>query len=452
MSEMSLSLVKAELQRRGLPAKGKKPALMARLIVAIKQEESNPPSLQNKSEESTHIGSKQALPADYVHAASTSQPLSSQSANHQLSNFQLLRRKEMILKMDSNAVIQVILETSKSPSNNIIRMENHVQKLNGYMESCNEVREEIIALIPDDEVAEEAQKWIDYQRVFDNALDIAQEYISRQAISKADEQTASSSAEHKPKLELSKFDGDVLKFQNFWDQFEVAIHDNDNVPSVQKFTYLCSVLEGIAYHTIGGFEVTSANYQHAVDALKHRFGRKRIIISSLVKSIIQLPRSNEGVEFLRDLHNTLKNRIRALEALGKRPTTHSCILLPILETKLPPELSEKWELELTDTKEESVDLELFFKFLNKQVISKEAGKRNASMIGRMVGQLEEVEDETRMELGQGTPGRKCFQQLLYKQVRQIGEVMQLAMCVRSRDMKPLNDQSLSKSQLTNTGS
>ncbi|PFX17983.1 hypothetical protein AWC38_SpisGene17666 [Stylophora pistillata] len=137
VSEMSLSLVKAELQRRGLPAKGKKPALMARLIVAIKQEESNPPSLQNESEESTHIGSKQALPADYVPAASTSQLSSSQSANHQLSNFQLLRRKEMILKMDINAVIQVILETSKSPSNNIIRMENRVQKLNGYMESCS---------------------------------------------------------------------------------------------------------------------------------------------------------------------------------------------------------------------------------------------------------------------------------------------------------------------------
>ena len=35
----------------------------------------------------------------------------------------------------------------------------------------------------------------------------------------------------------------------------------------------------------------------------------------------------------------------------------------------------------TDIKEESIDLELFFKFLNKQVISKEARKRNGSMIG-----------------------------------------------------------------------
>ena len=154
------------------------------------------------------------------------------------------------------------------------------------------------------------------------------------------------------------------------------------MPALQKFTYLHSVLEGVAYHTMEEFEVTSANCQHAVDALKHRFGRKRIIISSLVKSIVQLePRSNKGVESLQDLHDTLKNRIRALEALGEKPMTHSCILLLILETKLPPELSEKWELELTDINKESVDLELFFKFLNKQVISKEAGERNASMIG-----------------------------------------------------------------------
>ena len=282
----------------------------------------------------------------------------------------------MILKMDIDALMQVILETSKSSSNNVVRMENRVQKLNGNMESCSEVRDEIIALISD-----EAQKWIDYQRVIDNALDVAQEYIAKQSVSKVDVQTTSGSAEHNqphlklPKLELPKFDGDVLKFQNFGGQFEAAVHDNDNVPAVQKFTFLRSVLEGFAYHTIEGFEVTSANYQHAVDALKHRFGRKRIIISSLVKSIVQLePRPNKGVESLRDLHDTLKNRIRTLEALGEKLMTHSRIILSTLATTLPPELSEKWELALTDIKEESVDLELFFKFLNKQVISKEPGK------------------------------------------------------------------------------
>lgn len=60
------------------------------------------------------------------------------------------------------------------------------------------------------------------------------------------------------------------------------------MPAVPKFTYLRSVLEGVVYHTIGEFEVTSANYQHALDALKHRFCKKKIIISSMVKSVIHL--------------------------------------------------------------------------------------------------------------------------------------------------------------------
>ena len=81
----------------------------------------------------------------------------------------------MILKMDIDAVIQVKQDTSKS-SSNVLRMENRVQKLSGYMESCSEVRDEIKAVIPENDViAEEAQRWIDYQRAIDNALDIAQE-------------------------------------------------------------------------------------------------------------------------------------------------------------------------------------------------------------------------------------------------------------------------------------
>jgi len=41
--------------------------------------------------------------------------------------------------------------------------------------------------------------------------------------------------------------------------------------------------------------------------LKYRYGRKRIIISSLVKSIVQLEtRSNVEVESLRELHDTLR--------------------------------------------------------------------------------------------------------------------------------------------------
>ena len=47
----------------------------------------------------------------------------------------------------------------------------------------------------------------------------------------------------------------------------------------------------------------------------------------------------------------------------------------MFETKLPPQLLEKWELELADTTEDEIDLGLYLKFLNRQVVSKEAGVR-----------------------------------------------------------------------------
>jgi len=80
----------------------------------------------------------------------------------------------------------------------------------------------------------------------------------------------------------------VLKFQNVWDQFQAAVHNNDDLPNVQKFTYLRSVLTGNALQFVEGFEVTVTNYQPAVEGLKHRYGRKRVFISSLVKSVIKV--------------------------------------------------------------------------------------------------------------------------------------------------------------------
>ena len=40
-----------------------------------------------------------------------------------------------------------------------------------------------------------------------------------------------------PKLELQKFDGNILKWQEFWDSFEASIHRNPNLQPVDKFNY-----------------------------------------------------------------------------------------------------------------------------------------------------------------------------------------------------------------------
>ena len=48
----------------------------------------------------------------------------------------------------------------------------------------------------------------------------------------------------------------------------------------------------------------------------------------LVKSVVQMDaKSVVTAPSLRDLYDTLKNRTRALEALGEIPKSHGCILV-----------------------------------------------------------------------------------------------------------------------------
>ena len=137
----------------------------------------------------------------------------------------------------------------------------------------------IISLLADEEIENELYCWGEFLDGIDQALDAAHKYLNNECNSEEKSSKGSvhidshqSSDVKLPRIALPKFNGDVFKFQNFWDQFEAAVHDNDDLPNVQKFTYLRSVLTGIALQKIEGFEVTRANYQTAVECLKHRHG------------------------------------------------------------------------------------------------------------------------------------------------------------------------------------
>ena len=62
-----------------------------------------------------------------------------------------------------------------------------------------------------------------------------------------------------PKLELKKFDGNILKWQEFWDTFDSTIHQNERLKRVDKFNYLRSQLVGSINETIAGLDLTNDN-------------------------------------------------------------------------------------------------------------------------------------------------------------------------------------------------
>ena len=91
-----------------------------------------------------------------------------------------------------------------------------------------------------------------------------------------------------PQLEMKKFSGKIHEFQEFWDSFSSAIHENDEMAGVDKLKYLKGFLEEPARSVIGGLPMTDANYVIAVDLLKKRFAKPSVIQHDHINQLINL--------------------------------------------------------------------------------------------------------------------------------------------------------------------
>ena len=143
-----------------------------------------------------------------------------------------------------------------------------------------------------------------------------------------------------PKLTLSHFNGNLVKWTASWDLYESAIHSNNELSEVDKFNYLRSLLEGSAFEAIRGLTLSAANYQDAVSLLKKRFGNRQSIVSKHMETLLNLDpvMSDQNLRGLRKLYNDVEANTRSLKALGVEPETYGAMLASVLLGKLPPDL------------------------------------------------------------------------------------------------------------------
>ena len=102
-----------------------------------------------------------------------------------------------------------------------------------------------------------------------------------------------------PKLELTKFDGDLLKWPEFLDFFQTTIHNNHSLDDVDKLKYLRGQLRNEAREVIAGLEVTSVSYIVAVDLLKERYSNKQLNIDAHYARLRDIPVTTTYYEKLR---------------------------------------------------------------------------------------------------------------------------------------------------------
>ena len=78
-----------------------------------------------------------------------------------------------------------------------------------------------------------------------------------------------------PKLEIETFEGDILKYQQFWDVFHATIDDNHKLSDVERLSYLRNIVSGAAAEAIAGLSLTHKNYSVACDLLRENLGMNK---------------------------------------------------------------------------------------------------------------------------------------------------------------------------------
>ena len=208
------------------------------------------------------------------------------------------------------------------------------------------LNEEIIYLIEDEtELQEEENLATDFVIFYRTKLAEINKFINKQLNTKPDDVISNSNKSNSmvklPPLKLHSFDGRAEHWQTFYENFQCAVDNNEDLSSIQKLTYLRNLLEGQALSTITGLALTHDNYKVAINLLKERFDNKQLLISSHMQTLLSLEKVSNlrNISSLRQIYDNLEIQIRSLENLSIDSQQYGPLLIPVLMQKIPEELS-----------------------------------------------------------------------------------------------------------------
>ncbi|GFQ95806.1 integrase catalytic domain-containing protein [Trichonephila clavata] len=175
-----------------------------------------------------------------------------------------------------------------------------------------------------------------------------------------------------PRLQIETFYGDSCKWLDFWNQFEITIHGNDDMRKTEKFAYLKSLLGGNALSSISGFAISDQNYDSSIEILKERFGRTHIVISSHMNKLLAIEpiRNISYLKGLLKLYDECEIQIRSLNSLNVTSGSYGNLLCPIILQKISEELNLEFNrYRKTDTE---FQIEELMDFLKREANCREA--------------------------------------------------------------------------------
>lgn len=88
--------------------------------------------------------------------------------------------------------------------------------------------------------------------------------------------------------------------------------------------------------------MTNQNYYKVIALLKNRYGQTQKIINEYMRSLLDIPVSDERLESLRAFYDKSEAYITGLESLGQCHEILGSLLIPDIFGKLPPDFKKKY--------------------------------------------------------------------------------------------------------------
>ena len=125
-----------------------------------------------------------------------------------------------------------------------------------------------------------------------------------------------------PKLQISKFDGSVIDWVRFWEQFETEIDKCSSYADITKFSYLRELLSAQPKTEIAGLPFNEDGYQKAKQMLRQKYGVTSEIVHAHGQQILNLPviSSSSNLKSIHNFYRNLNVSVNSLKTLGKLDT------------------------------------------------------------------------------------------------------------------------------------
>ena len=257
----------------------------------------------------------------------------SPSSPYQVATKRLLRVREALTKV-SDAIAAPI-----TGPDSVCLLHQHQEQLSDLKKELGETRHSLLSLELNDGGKLDGLQTSVEEALFDCSLSIKKALRSQDK----DHPTADGKGVKLPKLEVPTFDGDILGWKTFWEQFAISVHEHPSLTDSEKLVYLQHALKsGSAKQTIEGLSRSGNCYVEAVECLQARYDRPRVIHQTHVKMIMEAPPLKEGSgKEIRRLHDTVLQHLRALKAMDYEPS--GPFITSILELKLDTNTMFEWQ-------------------------------------------------------------------------------------------------------------